>query len=286
MIFIQSLFTIGFAQILLDNYGWRALVFMCSIPVVIAALAMLSLEESPRWLLSQGRIDEAEEVVKKIARINGAAPFELRLEQSSKSDNTRNFWKLFSFDDGHLYTTLAVSLLWLVMGFTFYGISLLVVRVSGENDDDCDFNFDFLWETYSMEALGLLFLCFTVEKIGRVFSNVLFYLGAGIGATLLGWAGWLHRDSFAIGFGSFAISCIFAASSATWIITPELYPTEIRSTAHASANSLGRIGAFFASYYVDSSFDLLLVGIGLGLLSTIAAAVASCLPETAQKILD
>ena len=87
---------------------------------------------------------EAEEVVKKIARINGAAPFELRLEQSSKSDNTRNFWKLFSFDDGHLYTTLAVSLLWLVMGFTFYGISLLVVRVSGENDDDCDFNFDFL----------------------------------------------------------------------------------------------------------------------------------------------
>lgn len=47
-----------------DHDGvWRYMLAMCAIPAIVLFLGMLRMPESPRWLLSQGRQDEALEVL-------------------------------------------------------------------------------------------------------------------------------------------------------------------------------------------------------------------------------
>lgn len=50
------------------NLGWRAMFVLGALPVLIAVALPKHVAESPRWLLSQGRLEEAEQV---IARIEG-----------------------------------------------------------------------------------------------------------------------------------------------------------------------------------------------------------------------
>jgi MFS family permease len=77
---IGSMVVNGFAWLLLESYGWRVFTAVSSIPVLLGAvLALLYLPESPRWLLHQQRVCEAEEVIYAAARLNETEirPFQL-----------------------------------------------------------------------------------------------------------------------------------------------------------------------------------------------------------------
>ena len=286
-----SFYTIAMAQWMVQSsWGWRGMVFMCAIPMVLATAALYMIHESPRWLLSQGRVAEAEAVVRRIGATNGVdvdpAVLKLALRSFSEDDETvgrasGDPRKIFAW--AQLPVTAALSVVWPIMAFSFYGISLLLVRVSGESDDDCSFDYAYLYGTYSTEILGTILLYFSIDRLGRVSSNVLFYLVAGAFVALLGWTAWVHMENVALYAGCVSLAAIMAAATATWVVTPELFDTDIRSTGHAYCNSLGRIGAFFASYFVDSSVSMVYVGSGLGILCAVAAAAASTLPETARK---
>ncbi|RTG95812.1 MFS transporter, partial [Thermus scotoductus] len=49
--------------LLVPGLGWRAAFLVGALPALYAAYLRLSLPESPRWLLAQGRLKEAEDVV-------------------------------------------------------------------------------------------------------------------------------------------------------------------------------------------------------------------------------
>ena len=59
-----------------------------------------------------------------------------------------------------------------------------------------------------------------------------------------------------LGLGS-----VTAATTATWLMTPELYDTHIRSTAHSMAYCVARLGAMSSSYVVDSDMSDTAVGV-------------------------
>ena len=76
-----------------------------------------------------------------------------------------------------------------------------------------------------------------------------------------------------------------AASNITWVITPELYPTELRTIAHCFCLAVSRIAAFTSPYVVySSSLSTSDVGVILGLLNLIACGCSYFLPETRGKI--
>ena len=52
---------------------WRYFSIASSLPFAVFFFAFWFLPESPRWLLSVGRLAEAEKIIRKIARTNGAA---------------------------------------------------------------------------------------------------------------------------------------------------------------------------------------------------------------------
>ncbi|CAA9996793.1 unnamed protein product, partial [Nesidiocoris tenuis] len=50
---------------------WRQLALATSVPFLTFFLYWWVLPESPRWLLARGRFDEAEKILKTMARVNG-----------------------------------------------------------------------------------------------------------------------------------------------------------------------------------------------------------------------
>ena len=77
-----------------------------------------------------------------------------------------------------------------------------------------------------------------------------------------------------------------ASSCATWVMTPELFPTEVRATAHSLVNCFARFGALASPFLVVSSLDTLTVALILGLCNVVAAISAWSLHETAGQAID
>ena len=70
--------------------NWHQMELVFSVPLVGLYVTYWVLPESPRWLLSQGRTQEAENIIKKIAQYNGkplGASFKLVPPEGASSGN-------------------------------------------------------------------------------------------------------------------------------------------------------------------------------------------------------
>jgi len=61
----------GLAWLILPTLGWRWLLVISALPLLLVLLGLLLLPESPRYLLSAGKADRALEILREIARENG-----------------------------------------------------------------------------------------------------------------------------------------------------------------------------------------------------------------------
>lgn len=61
----------GLAWGILSDWGWRWLVAISSVPLLLLMLLYPLLPESPYWLLAMGRTQEVQAMLIRIARING-----------------------------------------------------------------------------------------------------------------------------------------------------------------------------------------------------------------------
>ena len=77
--------------------------------------------------------------------------------------------------------------------------------------------------------------------------------------------------------------CIMGASAATWVATPEIFPTEMRATGHSICNLAARLGGFAAPYFVQSSFSVLSVAFGLAAFNILGSGASYLLPETGSE---
>ena len=60
-----------------DPHVWRYMLAVCAIPAIVLFFGMLRLPESPRWLVSKGKISDALDVLKKIRQTEAHAISEL-----------------------------------------------------------------------------------------------------------------------------------------------------------------------------------------------------------------
>jgi len=60
----------GLAWAILSDWGWRWLVAISSVPLLLLMLLYPLLPESPYWLLATGRTQEAQALLQRIAHMN------------------------------------------------------------------------------------------------------------------------------------------------------------------------------------------------------------------------
>nr|XP_023915569.1 polyol transporter 5-like [Quercus suber] len=70
------------------HINWRIMLGLATIPSIVIALGVIAMPESPRWLVMQGRVDQAKEVLIKTSNTTEEA--ELRLEEITRAALSNN----------------------------------------------------------------------------------------------------------------------------------------------------------------------------------------------------
>lgn len=244
--------------------AWR---WMLASPALFALLTLglrLGTPESPRWLVSQGRIDEANESIR---RAFGPG-YDVTSLGEPEPENKASLKTLFQ---GHyMKRTLFVSVFWMcqvIPMLSIYSFSFDILEKVGLSGNGAEI---FLASMFVLGGIPGLLL---VDRIGR---KPLLVWTFAIVAVIWGVVGVIQSSPVAL---VFAAICAFAffngAANFLQIVYPnELFPTEVRATAVGVGTAVSRIGAAIATYAMPFALDagiswVLLVGavisvVGLG----------------------
>ncbi|UJR35354.1 hypothetical protein I4U23_028112 [Adineta vaga] len=293
-IVIEYFFSFGQLFLVLFAYfirTWRALTGAISLFTVPFMVFYFILPESPRWLISKGRFDEAEKILRRIAVINKRnfdrdAYQQVKDEQEKSMLNKTNQEGILSLVKSKIMLIISLNLFfqWLVQNLVFYGVS--------QNTGSWELN-PYLSFTISalVELLAYIVVHLILDRVGRKLPYCLFATLFGIVAILiLPVQKFMTKDSqvqqYTMNTINASLKFFTSASYAIiYIYANELFPTNLRNTGMGICSMVARIGAIIGTLCNDSlariwmHLPILLYGI----VSLIAAVLALMLPETLHK---
>ncbi len=263
-------------------------------PVCACTLAFWNrkyVPESPRWLESAGKIDEAKKVIdhfeKEVQKRSGKPlpPVDDAIVVESSITKKPSIKDLFS--DIYLKRTVMLWILWPAIQFGFYGVNIWLGAILALKGFAIVKSIGFVVAIQTGAIPGFLLATYLLEKIGRkpvVATSVLmiavssYFYGQTSDLTQLYVWGWIMQFF------------TFAMWSSVYAYTPELYPTRIRATGCGLVSAVSRfggmlgptvVGAVLAAKGSETVFTMATV-----IFAVAAAAVFILGPETKGKTLE
>ena len=212
--------------LILSDYGWRWMAFVNTFPMLLLAIVgYFYLPESPRWLLSQGRYDEATAVLLHAAVLNEAKEklgeiIIIPLQHEEKME----YYHLFF--DPYLQLNLILWSVWLLGSFASYCVYFLIITYFALGQ--CSFQFGFLALASFFQICGILIAAQVINILGRVPSQIIYFTIASIFMLMYGVViGYIGSSLGAIIMLFLAQICTTSAIMVMWVHTIELFPTEV-----------------------------------------------------------
>ncbi|KAL8595352.1 hypothetical protein ACOMHN_020105 [Nucella lapillus] len=255
---IEVMWCVGMVLLLVMGYfirNWRYLEIALSVPSIVLLAYWWLIPESPRWLATKGRKEEALKVLEKIAASNGTT-------LPKVDDVTHLLEAEHSLSFLHVFKSRELVLRMLILFFNmftilvnYYVLSYNISNLSG----DIFVNF-FL--NIILELLGLTFPYLLLDRLGRkkVCCSSTFLGGAACMACVLpGLLGGPGKSTQSCGMdwiitvlasiGRFFV-CI--AFSSLYIYGAEIFPTVIRASTMGLGVTFARFGGLVAPYLADA----------------------------------
>ncbi|XP_053712926.1 solute carrier family 22 member 7-like [Synchiropus splendidus] len=220
---------------------WRPLILAVTSPLILSVIAWRWLPESARWLVANGRVDEAHHYIMQCAKMNDrlknvASITPMMLVESvevQRGDRTYTTVDLFRTTN---IRRLAIcsGIVWFGVAFTYYGISL---NISGFGLNI--YLTQFLFASIEMPMkVGIYFL---LEKVGRRSSEAGALLLTGL-CLLINM--FVTKDYGAIRTSVAVIGKALSEASFTiiFLYTTELYPTVVRQNGVGYTSFIARLG--------------------------------------------
>jgi MFS transporter, putative metabolite:H+ symporter len=237
--------------LVIPNLGWRAVFLMGALPALYVFVLRRNLPESPRYLESRGRHEEAAAVVRQVAEQSGVVvPPEKLLAEGSAVAKRTSIADLVA--PAYLRRTIALWVMWATINFSYYGIFLWLpsqfVRKGFSLDQALQYNLIIALA----QIPGYFTAAYFVERWGRKTTLVVYLLGSAVGAFFFGQVALAAKDVNAILLWGSIISFFnLGAWGVIYTYTPEMYPTSLRGTGAGWAAAVGRVFAFLAPLSVS-----------------------------------
>ncbi|XP_049890144.1 solute carrier family 22 member 4-like [Epinephelus moara] len=262
---------------------WRMLLIPMAASGLIYIPVWWLVPESPRWLLYQGRVKEAEAILRDAAKINNVeAPkaifTEAEIEDSLAMKDKKYNISVIVSSCNMFSLILLSSLLWIIITISYYALILNTSNLNGDPYLNC-----FLSALVEMPAyiVALLLLKYCSRHFCQ--SSTLFLGGFMILCVHL-----IPVDSRSVPvvleiLGKFAITSAFCVVYST---TSELFPTVIRNTAMGCCSMAARIGTIVSPFIIYlGRYNKALPYILMGGFAICGAVLCFLLPETFGKAL-
>lgn len=283
--FIGSLagfFSFGFVLAALLGYfivpnldaGWRWVQVISALPIFLILWWRRSIPESPRWLLDQGRPEEAEGVVvgfeEEIERRSGEPlpPVEsVEVPAASSAPSGSVISNLFSLWRGALAkVTLSTWAIWFAITFSYYGFFTWIPSLLVDQGYSIADSFAFSIAIYLAQIPGYFSAAFIGEYLDRKWTIGVYLAGGAVAALLMSTAG---NPTTIITFGVLLSFFMNGTYAAVYAYTPEVYPTAVRSTGMGAASAFGRVGGILAPIAIGVTYG----SIGFGGVFVMTTAV-------------
>ena len=232
----------GLAYLLRD---WRELMLYSSLPSLLSVLMYWILPESPRWLLSVGKLTEAEEVVRAGAKYNNLelpSNFQLQPVQAQHpGQRRRTVLDLFRYPNMRT-KTLILYYNWFVNSFAYYGLSLNMGKLTGGANIYINFTISGILEIPAYSA-AIIILLHWGRRVPYFVSILL------CGLSLLTIVCIPQGNNWAIvALTLFGKMCVTFSWGVLFLYNAELFPTEVRTSGIGSASFVGRFGGMVAPW--------------------------------------
>ncbi|MFJ1472057.1 MFS transporter [Massilia orientalis] len=242
MIFPVGLMAAGqLGAVLVPSVGWETMFYAGAVPGLVVAWLVARLPESPRWLISRGRLAEAEVVVRAMeASTPRRNPPRTAATRPAPAGQRRLGELLSPF---YRKRTLIVWVLWAAAFFvsnslnnwlptlykTVYHLPLKdALRAASY--------------TNIAQVVLLLGCAFVIDRIGRRNWTVTAFCAGAVMLAGLGFYGAHSVDSVMV-FATLSYGVIGSTAAVLYLYTPEVYPTRMRAAGTGIATSWLRLAS-------------------------------------------
>ena len=254
---------------------------MIGLGALIVWVFRFTLPESPRYLATHGRGDDA---IKVLGRLGIAGP--TRPLSTDAASNTRSdpFAVVFSMFPSRVIAGM-------ICFTAFFGVAIglgawlpNIMHAKGFTITKS------LTYTLAMNfavPCASIFMMYALDKFGRKITAVCTFIGAGIMAVVFANAATAVELMVA---GFIMIFFVQVAGNSMQIFRSEVFPTNARASGFGWASGVGRLATAFIMptiLWVQNGYGLMTVFVSLAILLFIAAvSVTQMGPEARQKSLD
>jgi len=294
---IQVLFSAGLLGVALagvyvvPHWGWQWMFLIGAVPALIAVPMRTVLPESPRWLASHGRYDEADKALSRIEDIAAREGLTVPAVPANLPPVVEARPRIADLFKGmYLGRTIAVWLMWIGAYFVSYGITAwmpTLFRTVYHLSVQQSLTYGLINNVFGLG--GAFMALYLIEAIGR---RRMFVLSLGGCAAFLISFAFLPQLSpagtLAVATGGFFFLSSTLLSLATY--TAEIYPTHLRALGGGVASAWQRgasvvgttvVGWVLPYYGINAVFVM------FGLFALMGAVVSLFFAtETRAKVLE
>eukprot|EP00105_Crassostrea_gigas_P043664 XP_019927812.1 PREDICTED: organic cation transporter protein-like [Crassostrea gigas] len=295
---------------IMKAFSWRYLQLLLALLSVYSLVEYWLFDESLRWLMANGRLDEAEKVVRKASKMNkmsfdkvisivkakmtemealdkktgpilvASEPDAVIKNYIPKNTEVKKYSMIDILRDRLiLVNSTIIWFVWVTNSLTYTGLNLITPTLYGNRF----VNFFLLCAIEYFSALTEFLL---LNRIGRKKTLVMLMGIAGGSLLISTLISSLQGESSALGYlatffvlmGKYGITGAF---SSVFLFTSELYPTNLRNSGYGYASAFARIGGVLAPFaYTFHSYVAWGPGVVFSIMCFLSAIMIFHLPET------
>jgi SP family arabinose:H+ symporter-like MFS transporter len=216
--------------------GWRWMFFAGVVPALLFGMMIIPAVESPRWLMKEGRREQALRVLTEINGPEVARSEANQIEETLSLEEGR-FAELFTTFRRPLLLGIMLAGLQQVSGITpLFSFLPEIFRSAGAATGDA------FRQSVMVSVINLLFTFVALWLIDRAGRKTLILAGTTLQFLSFAAVGWLY---YAHGSGvailifvmSFVAGHAVGNGVACWVIISEIYPTKVRGRAMSIATT-------------------------------------------------
>ncbi|MGJ8538479.1 MFS transporter [Heyndrickxia coagulans] len=254
---LTSFFPIGnllagaLAYFIVPNFseGWRIATIISALPIFMILFYRRYLPESPRWLESKGRIEEANRVMESIEKevekdINQKLPDPKEdYHQLQKIERKEKIPFVTLFSGQYAKRTIMLWIVWFTTIFANFGFISWMPSLLVKQGFTITHSFGYTIIIYAAQFPGYLIAAFLNDKLGRKITLSVAMILATISTSCMA-----HSVTALtiVTSGVFMSMFMSTGFGVLYTYTPEQYPTFIRAFGMGAASGFSRIGAITA----------------------------------------
>jgi putative MFS transporter len=259
--------------------SWRYMLISSAVPALLIFIMRLGMPESPRWLISKGRIEEAKKIMADyleeyldVTKINREVP-----KTKYSTIFNKNYRKRTAF--AAIFWACQVAPYFAI--FSFAPTVLEGLKIKDPLIGELVLNFLVLG--------GAILGCLIINKVTRRKLVIIPFVIAIIPFLMLGLFPNMNSTLVIIWFSVYALAYSISSILQS-VYPPEMFPTEIRATAMGFASGGSRVGAAIGTFLLPIGIanigmgPTMLFGAGVCLIGAIVSYLWA--PETGHLTID